>query len=83
MKKYKIANIGNDNSNWFDMELTDEQLKIVIELFEANNKIATYCCTPHLYVYEYDENKEDCSWKYTEDLCLNRDYDELNKGDKK
>lgn len=80
MKKYKIANIGNDNSNWFDMELTDEQLKIVIELFEENNKIATYCCTPHLYIYEYDENKNDVQ-EYK--LSLNRDYEELNKDSKK
>lgn len=81
MKKYKIANIGCDDSNWFDIELTEEELKLVIKLFEENNKRASYCCTPHLYIYEYDENKKDCSWEYTEDLCLNRDYDELNKVD--
>ena len=28
-----------------------------------------------------DENKGECSWEYTEDLCLNRDYEELNKED--
>ena len=80
MKKYKIANIGNDNSNWFDMELTDDQLKTVIELFEANNKIATYCCTPHLHIYEYDESKNNVQ-EYK--LRLNRDYEELNKDSKK
>lgn len=47
MKKYKIANIGNDNSNWFDMELTDEQLKIVIELFEE--KWTSYKCRNRRY----------------------------------
>lgn len=40
MKKYKIANIGCDDSNWFNMELTEEELKVVIKLFEKNNKIA-------------------------------------------
>lgn len=80
MKKYKIANIGCDDSNWFDMELTEEELKVVIKLFEENNKIADYICTPHLYVYEYDESKE--HWEYTiKDLSLNRDYDELNRKD--
>ena len=81
-KKYKIANIGCDDSNWFDMELTEEELKLVIKLFEENNKRASYGCTPHLYIYEYDENKKEYNWGYTEDLCLNRDYDALNKGDK-
>ena len=77
MKKYKIANIGCDDSNWFDMELTDEELKLVIRLFEENNKIADYCCTPHLYIYEYDENKRESIWEYTENLCLNRDYGDI------
>lgn len=78
MKKYKIANIGCDDSNWFDIELTEEELKIVIKLFEENNKIADCGCTPHLYIYEYDEKKNNSCREYTEDLCLNRDYEELN-----
>lgn len=79
MKKYIIENCGCDDSVCFDMELTDEELKLVIRLFEENNKRASYCCTPHLYIYEYDENKKDCSWGYTEELSLNRDYKELEK----
>lgn len=81
MKKYRIENCGCDDTVCFNVELTDEELKLVIKLFEENNKRASYCCTPHLYIYEYDENKKDCSWEYTKDLCLNRDYDELNKVD--
>lgn len=78
MKKYKIANEGCDDSNWFDMELTEEELKVVIKLFEENNKIADCGCTPHLYIYDYEENRK---YKYydNEDLILNRDYEELNK----
>lgn len=79
MKKYRIENCGCDDSNQFDIELTDEELKTIIKLFEENNKRADCCCTPHLYIYEHDKNKE--SWEYTEDLCLNRDYKELNKED--
>lgn len=79
MKKYKIANMGCDDSNWFDIELTEEELKVVIKLFEENNKIADCGCTPHLYIYEYDENITDSNWEYTENMCLNRDYEDLNK----
>lgn len=78
MKKYKIANIGCDDSNWFDMELTEEELKVVIRLFEENNKIADYGCTPHLYVYEYEKNRKN-DYYDIEDLCLNRDYNELKE----
>lgn len=80
MKKYKIANIGCDDSNWFDMELTDEELKLVIKLFEENNKIADYGCTPHLYIYDYYKNKEHYYYD-NEDLRLNRDFEELSKED--
>lgn len=78
MKKYRIENCGCDDTVCFNIELTDEELKLVIKLFEENNKIADYGCKPHLYIYEYDENKES-SWEYTEGLCLNRGYEELNK----
>ena len=81
MKKYRIENYGCDDNVCFDMELTDEELKLIIKLFEENNKRASYCCTPHLYIYEYDENKKDCSWEYTEDLRLNCDYEELKEND--
>ena len=78
MKKYRIANIGCDDSNWFDIELTDEELKLVIRLFEENNKIADYCCKPELYIYGYDKDKEK-DYYDNEDLRLNRDYDELSE----
>lgn len=82
MKKYKIANIGCDDSNWFDMELTDKELKLVIRLFEENNKIADYGCKPELYIYDYDKNKKNNYYYYdNEDLRLNRDFEELSKED--
>ena len=70
MNKYKIVNYGED-CNCFDMELTDKELKLVIKLFEENNKCADYCCCPSLFIYKYDKNKGD--------LCLNRGYDELTE----
>ena len=39
------------------------------KVFEENNKIANCGCTPHLYIYDYDNI----------DVSLNRDYDELNE----
>lgn len=78
MKKYMIENCGCDDSVYFDMELTDEELKLVIKLFEENNKRASYCCTSHLYIYKYDESKE-YNYEYIEDLCLNCDYEELKE----
>lgn len=80
MKKYRIENCGCDDTVCFNIELTDEELKVVIKLFEENNKNADYGCKPHLYIYEYDENKES-SWEYGEDLRLNCDYEKLNKED--
>lgn len=77
MKKYKIVNYGED-CNCFDMELTDKELKLVIKLFEENNKCADYCCCPALFIYKYDKNKGD-SYHINEDLCLNRGYNELKE----
>ena len=38
MKKYYIENRGCDDTTEFEIELTDEELKKVIRLFEENNK---------------------------------------------
>lgn len=67
MNKYKIVNYGED-CNRFDMELTDEELKLVIKLFEENNKCADNCGCPSLFIYKTSEN-----------LYLNRGNSELNK----
>ena len=67
MKKYKIVNSGCDDFNWFYMELNEEELKVVIKLFEENNTIANCCCTPHLNIYD------------NEDLRLTRDCNELRR----
>ena len=39
MKKYRIENYGCDDNVCFNIELTDEELKLVIKLFEENNTI--------------------------------------------
>lgn len=75
MKKYYIENRGCDDTTEFEIELTDEELKKVIRLFEENNKKANYGCKPELYIYEFD--KEKTSWEYNEPL--NKSYDELRE----
>lgn len=73
MNKYYIENQGCDDTTEFTTELSDDELKIVIKLFEENNKFADYGCKPSLYVYKYDENKN--SWEY--DSPLNKSYEQL------
>lgn len=74
MKIYRVENIGCDDKNYFDIELTDEQVKLVIHLFEENNKIANCCCTPHLFLYDYCDKCNQFS-----SIALNRDYYALNE----
>lgn len=74
MKMYRVLNICSDGSNYFDIELTDEQVKLVIHLFEENNKMAVSCCTPHLFLYDYCVNCNQFS-----SIALNRDYYALNE----
>ena len=58
MKKYHIENCGCDDSTDFDIELTDDELKTVIRLFEENNKASKYGCQPVAYIYEYREDNK-------------------------
>lgn len=74
MKKYVIYNRGCDDSNEFEIELNDEELKTIIKVFEANNKIADYNCKPDINIYEVEE-WEKGSW---EAKPLNKSYEELN-----
>lgn len=74
MKKYVIHNMGCDDSSEFEIELNDEELKTIIKVFEANNKIANYGCKPEIYIYEAEEWKKE-RW---EAKPLNKSYEELN-----
>jgi hypothetical protein len=74
MNKYYIKNRGCDDTTEFEIELTDEELKTVIRLFEENNKNASYGCMPDIYVYEFREDNH----YYGDDVkALNKSYDEL------
>lgn len=77
--KYHIENNGCDDSVAFDIELTDEEVKTLIKVFEENNKLANYCCTPDIYIYEYNEN-----YSYFDyEKALNKSYYELKESEEK
>lgn len=57
MKKYIVFNFGCDDYNDFYINLTKEELDFVIKFIEKNNKVACSRCTPHLFIFECDENK--------------------------
>lgn len=75
MKKYHIDNCGCDDTTEFDIELNEDELKIILKFVEANNKVADYCCKPEIYVYEMGESKK-VSW---EAKPLNKNYEELKE----
>jgi hypothetical protein len=43
MKKYKITLYNTENETYFEMELDDNQLKLVKEMCEKSKKVANYC----------------------------------------
>ena len=75
MKKYHIENRGCDDTTEFDIELTDEEYKTIIKLFDANNKEADYDCKPDLYIYDFIENET----YYWNEKPLNKSHKELVK----
>lgn len=56
MKRYLVKNVGCDDTTEFEIDLNDEELKVVVRLFELNNKSVVDGCMPELYIYE--ENKK-------------------------
>ena len=70
-QRYKIANIGCDDSNWFDMFLSYDELQLIIKLFEENNKCACSACTPHLFIFDYEDK---LIYEYDFRKCLCYDY---------
>ena len=80
MKKYLICNDGCDDSTEFEIELTDEEVKTLVKVFNANNKKANYQCRPSIFIYDEYEVEEE-GW-YNRKHCLNKTHDELKGEDK-
>lgn len=80
--KYHIENHGCDDGVTFDIELTDEEVKILIKVFEENNKKANYTCKPDIYIYKYSENI-DSVFGYGSEKALNKSYNELKESEEK
>lgn len=70
MEKYKIKNIGCDDTTEAVFELTAGQYEFLERIFETLNKQSTYGCMPKIYVEPYedegkDENADDDDeWKW-------------------
>ena len=77
MNNYTIANVCCDDITWFTINLTEDQLKFVIRLFEENNKFANCCCTPHLFIFDTPFD----TLFISKDKALNRDFYSLNEID--
>ena len=71
MKQYIIRNVGCDDETEFEIELTDEQLELIIKLFDKNNIVADEYCQPELYIYNYDD------YSYNHTKPINRSNEEL------
>ena len=76
MKKYLIQNYGCDDSTEFEMELTDEEVKFLIKVFEENNKYVCCQCTPSLYISDKYTKHE--GWYHSEH-SLNKSHGELEE----
>ena len=74
MKKYLIQNHGCDDSTEFEMELTDEEVKFLIKVFEENNRHADNQCKPRLFIS--DEYTKPGIW-YDSKHRLNKSPNEI------
>lgn len=56
MKKYEIRNIGCDDTTVTIIELSDDELKVIVKFAKLNNKNSEYGCQPAIDIL--DENDE-------------------------
>lgn len=52
MNKYLIQVEGCDASTEFVMELTDEELQLLLKVAHICNKTSTYGCMPRIWVFD-------------------------------
>lgn len=77
-KQYVIYNNGCDDTTVSKIELTDEELKTVIKVFETNNSNSTYECEPEIFIYQYNEEYKTFA-DYYNSTALNRGRKELSE----
>lgn len=58
-KKYMICNMGCDDSTLSEMELTKEELNVLIKFATENNKNSKHDCQPQIEIYDNYELDED------------------------
>lgn len=60
MEKYLINNNGCDDTTAFEIELTNEELKIILKFIKLNNANSSYGCQPKIDIYKdyfYQDSK--------------------------
>ena len=57
-KTYILANHGCDDTTFAVIELTDDELAIVLRVVNELNKHSTYGCMPTIGIYIFDEKVE-------------------------
>lgn len=58
MKKYRIENEGCDDTTYSEMELTEQELELLIKFAKENNKNSHCGCQPRIYISEVIEKEE-------------------------
>lgn len=58
-KKYMICNMGCHDRTLSEMELTKEELNVLIKFATENNKNSKYDCQPQIEIYDNYELDED------------------------
>lgn len=71
--KYKIFNLTCDDLISFDMFLSFDELRLVMQLFERNNMLASNCYTPHLLIFDY-AGKDVNDYDFSKCLCYDFYY---------
>ncbi len=58
MKKYRIENIGCDDTTYTEMLLTKEELETLVKFALENNKNSKYGCQPKITISVIEEVEE-------------------------
>lgn len=62
-KRYLIENHGCDDTTFTEMELTEEEAKLLVDFAVKNNKNSSYGCQPTIEIYELKEINSNNTWR--------------------
>ena len=70
MKKYLITLNGCDDTTECEIELTNEQFEIFMQIAKEINKHSTYGCEPNISIYDNYEKDNDGYLHYWDEECV-------------